>query len=371
MRSGGEGFLLAGKLSVTGYFVSWGCGINSLHKYTYSKSELMLFIILCFSFIDVSAQNKRRVSDGENSIGTLLTNKKEYYLEYKSNLPLGAGGNGMGKDNLLIQSILTKYQEGLKPGMYMATQAFSSNINSFDTMQVYRVGCYNCPLTDLFRQSYADNNRIFNLNRISFEVQDPSKIINKKSVGGEYVSWLRAGNAFTYELVLPFAMGRKAVYDRMKFDLKMAFPQYNVTVDKRTVECLLLKRINDVDLLTTKGGKPFVDFSPFGFTMKNAYTLGYFIERLDYYMQNDHPIIDLTGLTVKVDLTIQAKLSNLKEVNIALASYGLILERGKHKIDMLIISDSGKAALPFYLDPLNYDGRSRNWDWEKIQNEKN
>ncbi|WP_237225596.1 hypothetical protein [Sphingobacterium micropteri] len=339
-----------------------------------NKSMPFVLALICFMLFDLSdawAQSAEpRTAEGqtenlETEIADILTPKVEYILEHNINRPLGSEGNGMGQVRPIMQTMLTGYQEGIKGRRILASPAFAASRTGLDDMQAYRIGCYNCTLLSLFQMASFDGKRMMPRNRTLLEVKDPMKLQNTKDRGAAYQNWLRSGNGFTYEAVSPFALGRKSIYKRMKRDMSEYFPQYNVSIEKRPVECLLLVAEGNTDALMNKGGNPKVSYSPLHFSMSNSYGIDYLVERLHYYLQNEPPLINKVAITGEIDIDIKASLSNVSELNEALKAYGLRIEKGIEAIDMLVISDSGQQPVHLPLEAGNYE-QIRGFDWEKL-----
>ena len=297
------------------------------------------------------------------SIANLLQQKKDYKVDHDYNKPLVALGNGIESESVIFQSVLSRYQKGFKSGNILPSQAFSKyGVNNGN---VYLLGCYNTTLMNIFTAAYLNGKRNFTKNRVILEVNDPSKLTTNAK-GQESLKWLEK-NGYCYELVMPVAVGKEAVYKQMQNDLKRMFPQYKANIETRNIECYALIRTSNEDKIKTKGGKPSGDWNHFGFSMQNFYGLSYFLVQLEYFLQKEIPLIDKTNYEEKIDIDIKAKLTSIEEINKALMAYDLQFVREIHPMDVLVISDSGEDTLNFNLNAEDFKGMPRNFDWEPLK----
>jgi hypothetical protein len=315
------------------------------------KIIFLLLAVLFFNFPLVSAKSlviqypdtTKKVSESGNksdlAIANLLQQKKEYKINHDFNRPFVAHGNGVDSEVVLFQSVLTRYQKGHKSQTLRPGQAFIGSKFSINNGTSYRLGCYNTGLVILFTEAFLHGRRVLPRNRVILEVKDPTKLTSDLQ-GAKYVQWLEE-NGYCYELIMPVAVGRAAVYTQMQQDLKRMFPQYRASIEKRSIECLALTRTSSKDKLKTKGGQPGGNWDHFGFMMQNYYGLSY--------------------------IDIKANLSNIEALNEALAAYDLKFVREFHPIDVLVIADSGLGKIDFDIDPAEYTDMPRNFDWEPLK----
>jgi hypothetical protein len=307
---------------------------------------------------------KSKIQNGNNpklAIANMLQQKKEYRINHDFKKAIVAHGNGVESEAVLFQSLLTRYQKGYKSQTMRPGQAFVDDKLSVNNGNLYRLGCYNVNLRTLYREAFLNDKLIFSHNRILLEVNDVDKLAADYK-GKKYVQWLEK-NGYCYELIMPVAVGKAAVYKQMQNDLAKMFPQYKASIEKRKIECYALVRTSKQDKLKTKGGQPGGSWDYFGFAMQNYYGLSYFLQQLEFYLQNELPIIDNTGYNGKIDIDIKANLSNIEELNNALAAYDLKFVREFHEINVLVISDSGLEPVEFSLNPVDYADMPRNFDW--------
>ena len=318
-----------------------------------------------FEYQDTLKSKTQNSNNPYLAITNILQQKKEYKVNHDFNKPFVAHGNGVESESVIFQSLLTKYQKGHKGKTMRPGQAFVNGKFSVNNGNVYRIGCFNTSLLSLYIEAFLYGKRTFPKNRVLLEVKDPNKLkVDYK--GEEYVKWLEK-NGYCYELIMPVAVGRAAVYAQMQNDLTRKFPQYRASIQKRKIECYALIRTSKNDKLKTKGGKPGGKWDQFGFIMKNYYGMTYFLLQLEYYLQKELPIIDKTGYEGKIDIDIKANLSNIDDLNKALIKYDLKFVREFHPMDVLVISDSEYKAIEFYLNPADYVDMPRNFDWDPLK----
>ncbi|WP_316747116.1 TlpA disulfide reductase family protein [Pedobacter gandavensis] len=287
----------------------------------------------------VKAITESKEIDSKNIVKMLLGNsqmakKSDFKVAYDNNKPFLINGNGGDGSNLVYHSILTKFTEGIA-STYSRT---SLNSNSQG-----KVNSKNTSLLQIFRIAYGGYNKYYGLSRCILNVVDSTLLVSEKR-GMEYLDWLKNGNGYCYELVVPpnLSLG---MYEIMKKDLNNLFPDYTTKAEKRKVKCMVLKRTSAVDMIKTKGGPIRMEFSPLGFEMKNSPLTALTVRMEVQFMQNSpYPIVDGTNYNDPVDLKIDAKLSDLTELNKSLSKYDLKFEVDDYITDVLIIEDKQKST---------------------------
>lgn len=256
------------------------------------------------------------------------TMKKEVRIPYEREKPLLINGNGGDGNTMIYHSLLTGYIDGLL-AEYHATRP--------DSVTGRKITARNVNLYWLYSIAYGAEKNHFGENRIIYEVKDKSRITSNK-VGLEYAEWLRNGNGFCYEVVVPPPMlGYE--FAIMQQDLERYFP-YKASVEKRKVKCLMLTRTSKEDKMKSKGGPTEATYSGFGCSIRNTHLAFFYAQLSVVYLQKSAiPLYNDTGYDGKVDMDINANLSNVKELNDALAKYDLALVEGEREIDMLVIRD--------------------------------
>lgn len=165
-------------------------------------------------------------------------------------------------------------------------------------------------------------------------------VLKAKKTGAEYLEWLKNGNGYCYELVVPSKL-EKEMFEIMKNDIKNLFPEYLSKSEKKKVKCLVLKRTSSVDKLKSNGGQPVINFSGLGFELKNSLLSAITtIMEVQFLQNSPYPIVDGTDYKGKVDIKIDSKLSDIKDLNEKLSKYDLKFEIDDYVTDMIIIENN-------------------------------
>ncbi|GAA4326188.1 redoxin domain-containing protein [Mucilaginibacter gynuensis] len=275
---------------------------------------------------EVTAEKIRAMLSGTGT----LAQKKDIVQPYDGMLPLLAGSNGGDGAGLKYHALLSSYIPGLEAGM---------TVTKFDSSSGQRFNVRNVPFVWICRLAFADKGRWFQDSRIAVLSKDSARL-NSHLSGQAYMDWLAQGNGWCYELLVPPSLSLQA-FPLIQTDLKRLFPAYEVTVETRKTKCLALVRTSGSDKLATKGGEVLVDIDPYKARLRNS-TLTQLMKRLDHqYLQNSPlPVVDQTGYTGRVDLSVDGRLSDVPTLNKALAVYDLAFEEKEAAVEMLVIRDA-------------------------------
>ncbi len=273
-------------------------------------------------FQQVNAENIRKILNGDASG---IRQKQDVVLAYDRNKPLFISGNGGNESAARYRTIYTGYVPGLPAGR-----------GTFRTDSTIRLTARNANVLTLFSLAYADQG-IPLKRKIILEVKDPSKITSDR-IGGEYLDWLK-DNGHTYELMAPLNM-QKQVYEMMRADLQRLLPRYTATIERRRSKYLALVRTSSKDKLKSKGGKSDTRFDPFGFRLQN-FPLQRLVDQLNViYMQHTNiPVVNETGYTAWVDISVSASMHDVKSLNAALKKYDLEFREKEQVMERLVIRD--------------------------------
>jgi len=256
--------------------------------------------------------------------------KQDLKIPYNPARPLFAAGNGGAGEALRYHSLLSGYVPGLRSG---------NSISAYDSVRGQLFSARNISALWLFRMAYGEGGRWFPPARIINHSQDSLTL--ETSVSGQaFEQWLASGKGYCYELLLPPSMARQA-YPLMQADMQRLFPQYRLSVETIKTRCLALVKTGSEEQFRSKGGPYLVQVTPFKCTLQQA-TLKQMMLRLEHqYLQNSPiPLVDETGYTGRADLSFNANMSSLPDVNAGLAPYGLQLVEKTAEVEVLLIRDN-------------------------------
>ncbi|MBD1366576.1 TlpA family protein disulfide reductase [Mucilaginibacter sp. ZT4R22] len=284
--------------------------------------------------VSITEYNDVNSSNIAKFLGTgkiAVRQKIDVHIEYDRARPLLIGGNGGDGSNMLYHTLITGYTDGLLSGFkYDEEKPAADKPRSLTAT--------NQTIPKLYALAYGEGRRWFGDNRMIIEVKEPSKLINHSS-GQVFIDWMKTGSGFSYEVIVPPAQANQ-IFTLMQNDLNRFFTQYSVSVKTIPVKCLALVRTSNQDKLHSKGGPTSVESDEFGLHIRNNY-IGQLTSRLDaFFLQGSpFPVVDATGFTGRVDMDIDANLSNVADINRALQKYDLKFEESVQNTHMLIFRD--------------------------------
>ena len=265
----------------------------------------------------------------KDGLTTLSTKADPKRIAFDKESPLLVNGNGGSGDNLIYHSLFTGYQKGL-PSAYFLSQP--------DSIKGVKLTCTNLSRLSLFKNAFGERTWPISANQIMMEVKEPGRLTSALK-GSPYLEWLEQGNGFCYELILP-ASRADQVFSIMRRDLDLLFPDYTAAVEKHLRNCYVLTRSGTGLPLVTRGGEPAVIHEQFRYKSINR-PLGLLVRNLNmkFLQHSPYPILNETGFEGPVDIDIEANMSEIDDLNRALAKYGLKFMEEEREIDMLVIRD--------------------------------
>jgi hypothetical protein len=278
----------------------------------------------------VTAANVERVLAGA---APLAEEKADLVVPYAVSQPLLLGGNGDGGSGvsaLRYHALLSAYLPGLDGGV---------NISDADSVRGQKFNARNVPLLWLYRLAFSHGRDWFPDARVRLLTRD-SGVFNSALSGQAYFRWLAAGHGWCYELLVPPALAPGA-FGLMQADLGRLFPAYAAVVETRRVRSLALVRTDSVDRLRSAGGGLRVEVGPYGCELRNANLEQLMLRLGGQYLQHSVlPLVDATGYTGKVDLSLHASLGDVAALNAELLRYGLQLREQDSEVRLLVIRDA-------------------------------
>lgn len=207
-----------------------------------------------------------------------------------------------------------------------------------------KITVLNASISQLYEYAFgdfpSDDNMVIGISpaRTRIESRDSDRLMRPMSK--ERNAWYEQ-NAYCYELIVPARLTSRA-HKMMRTDLGNYFG-YDAKIEKRKTMCWILKKLANAQIPESAGDTPNLDIDLYYTKMVNTG-----MSDFDFFMENKFlawshmPFIDETGINYKVDLNINAKMSNPESLKAGLNKAGLDLIKEERTVDMLIISD-GKA----------------------------
>lgn len=277
---------------------------------------------------EVSAKNIKNILNGKMSS---MRQKEDVILSYDKNAPLLISRLPVDKEKLKYQTVLLENIKGLHSGYEIVRDEIDGRI--------IKIAATNATLELLFALAWSNGTQYFNRNRIELAVKDPSRLITNSTDQNEVEKWAEV-NTYCYEIIIPKIISGE-VFSIMQADFSKLFPEYKVSVKKKMVPCLVLERTSLEDKIRSTGRATSYVFESFGFDMKNCF-LDLLTGQLSIkYLQHiPKPLINGTNYKGRVDLSIEANLSDLQSIKKALSKFDLDLVEKDYEIDILVVEDN-------------------------------
>ncbi|MDQ0640075.1 thiol-disulfide isomerase/thioredoxin [Pedobacter sp. W3I1] len=250
-----------------------------------------------------------------------LKAKVDEQMRYDTSEPLFFAGSDFNDG--FFRSQLSGYVVNIGRGIYKDVEVQSG-------AKVRRITGRNLTVPELFRIAYKKGKK-------ETVLEDGLEAELEPHVASiDFLDWLKQGRAYCYELMMDERSSGRA-YALMQNQLKGFFSDYEVGLEARKVQALVLVRTSSMDKIRTAGGTPAVVMDRFGCKLTSCF-LAVFIDRLQVPLQSSPlPVIDQTGYFGMVDLELTANMGSIEQVNKALAPYDLRFVEKPAEIEMLVI----------------------------------
>lgn len=172
---------------------------------------------------------------------------------------------------------------------------------------------------------------IFSEKRMLTEVADASKINGTLRPDGTY----DGKDLYSYDLTLSPEKA-DSLYSYMLQDLNR-HTTFAANIERRSVDCLVLKRTGTQDKMASKGGELISTFPRTPSVLQNA-PLWHMVNMINGTPAIVLPLIDETEYTGNVDLRVSG-VTSPEQLSKELARYGLTIIQEKRILDMLVITD--------------------------------
>lgn len=258
--------------------------------------------------------------------------KLDTRIDYDFNqplLPVLTGSDYQTINRLQSYSAFSKYISGLDGGMFI------DNTNTGN----WRIAFRNTPLKWFYTYAFGEGRKFFQDSTIEVQVKDTS-LIDSNLSGEPYVEWSKQ-NTYCFELSINDSIEANG-YNIFRNELRNKFRQYDVKIVNKNKKCLVLEFFGtpDDNKLRTKGGDFEIKTDNFGYKLRNS-SLDTFVMDLSWkYLSSAPPLVNNTGYKDKIDLDLDANISDVKSLNKALQKYGLYFVEKDFLVDILVIKDS-------------------------------
>lgn len=250
----------------------------------------------------------------------MMVREKEKRVIIDPKKPLLMAAKEIDSNSVIYGSVLTKHLKGVGSG---------HNYGAKDHSRIY---VHNGPIMALYMLAFGDTTGSVKYARVVIESAHMEKFMPPRKE--DFDEWQK-DNTYCYELTVPESK-QKDIYKIMREDLGHLFG-YNAYQEYRTQKCLILKADKGFRYLTDTTVTPKLLMSSGGVTVTN-YPFSRFSGLIGHY--NQYKIfLDETGLTGKVDITIQAMMNDVDALNKELKKYGLYLQYEDRQVQMLVIKD--------------------------------
>lgn len=263
--------------------------------------------------------------------------EKYEFIKYDLSTPQLKQGGGRLYDSLRYCSYIMPYIQG-----------YNGLIGRIiDTKRgIYGFKAYNQPLLSIIKSAWErfPTETFENNNRVVLEIKDSTPFLQPAD-RNQYYSWCRK-NVYSYELRLP-AEKKDEVFPVMQQDLLRYF-DYDISIEKREIPCLVLVRTSEEDKIggkgipprsgsDTNGGKDTIRF--------RSIDLDGFVANLKSQYRNlKTPFLNETGYSGSVDLWLRGWPREIDTLNKELERFDLTLLAEKRQLEVLVIKDKKKGG---------------------------
>jgi len=274
---------------------------------------------------EVTAINIQRVLESVTLSASFKQKEDEKRITFDTNKSIA---DYTSPDNISYQSLLTHYIPNIGRGLKTPLP---------DSTKALKFSFRNLSLRMLYARAFAERKMILGTNRTIYEVRDSSRLVYK--AGAVSPDQWSQENLYCYELKLPPHLATQA-WKIMQRDLQLHFPQYRASLQFRKRKCLVLLRSSSLDKIGSGGGQEGSSFNQYGFRLHNFPLIRLIAELNGTYMSAlPYPVLDETNYKGRVDITLQANLGSVAELNEALKKYDLELQLLEREIPVLVIAE--------------------------------
>lgn len=177
-------------------------------------------------------------------------------------------------------------------------------------------------------------------NRVVFDLKDNS-VLSVPNEDSMVEDW-QMKNLYSYELKLP-ARAQRTIFDQLKNDLSLQLPNYNATIEKRKVNCIVLSDLSLPDQEKAKSTDTARESNYFlgdsSTTLQNLPMNSFIAYLISSYSYLDTPFLSETAFKGNLQMELKAKFHSIEAFNKELNKYGFKIAIEEREINMLVIRD--------------------------------
>lgn len=212
-------------------------------------------------------------------------------------------------------------------GTFRTTPSGKINGRQFTNLPLWDI--YYAIGFELFRKQSQES---FTGKRMLIKVKEPKKLMLQQKADSSNDT----SNLYNYEFIIPESKA-DSLYQYMLEDINR-YSGYTVTLEKRSIQCLVLVRTSQKDKLASKGGEKRSTFPRTPSILKNA-PLRNMINMLNGEIPIKEIFIDETGYTGNVDLEVSG-IKDIPTLRKELQKYDLDLIPAERNLLMMVIKDN-------------------------------
>ena len=264
---------------------------------------------------------------------TLKTKSQTAPLGYAPNRVSLAEFVARNHPDLLAEFGYRSLLSGYIPGLASQVKV----VRPVDESSSWRFTFTNVPLLRLFQFAYGQGASFTNLSSILIETPDSARVMQPRSVT-DFMEW-NLQHAWCYELQLPASVSGDG-FAFLRRQLSLLFPDFQVVVENRLMPVLSLERDPDTPLSVSPSASFRESYD--GFTYEFTGTAAQFVRGLNgiYLGGISETVVDKTGSDQTLDLSLQANMSQVTDLDRALRAHGLRLNKTTATIPVLVIKDA-------------------------------
>ena len=230
----------------------------------------------------------------------------------------------------VFSSTLTKHLPGFT--------AFSS-FKQLDSNKGYRFVATNYSILGLLVFAHSDLG-ISNFSYVINEVKEPIQLIaDRKTTDLKVWNKLHTYN-FEFAAAEQLASKQADFFALMRRQLAFYFPAYRSELVMRKKQCWALTATGPLTALVSKNDSSYFKKDASGYYIRN-FSLKNFVKMLNMntFQKSEIPLVDDTHFTERISMDVIANMSDIVDINRALANYHLKFVQKEMEVPYLLVSD--------------------------------